>query len=68
MASLGEQTQQHLHAHPQPHAHALPRQSARALFCPLALLPDGWQHDVLLRWDDSGRLIEVSVRSPRGEA
>ncbi|UWE18851.1 formimidoylglutamate deiminase [Herbaspirillum huttiense] len=68
MASLGEQTQQHLHAHPQPHAHALPRQSARALFCPLALLPDGWQHDVLLRWDDSGRLIEISARSAPGTA
>lgn len=65
MASLGEPTLQQAQAHPQSQVLSDPQQ---ALFCPLALLPDGWQRNVLLRWDDTGRLIEVSAGSSGGTA
>ena len=32
-----------------------------ALFAPHALLPSGWARDVLLRWDATGALVEVSA-------
>ena len=31
----------------------------RALFAAHALLPEGWAHDVLLAWDETGRLSDV---------
>lgn len=31
------------------------------LHAPHALLPDGWARDVLLGWDDAGRLVQVDV-------
>jgi len=42
--------------------------SARSLFCAHALLADGWQRNVLLRWDAGGALTEVSVDGERGDA
>ena len=42
----------------------------RALFAADALLPTGWTRDVLLGWDDGGRLIQVSAgaQAPEGVA
>ncbi|BEV15455.1 formimidoylglutamate deiminase [Herbaspirillum sp. DW155] len=62
MVSLGEHTPQHLHQH------RSDGQSGDALFCPLALLPQGWRKDVLLRWDAAGNLVDVSPGSAAGEA
>ena len=39
-----------------------------ALFCPRALLPEGWRSDVRLRWNAAGDLIEVTPDSMRGDA
>lgn len=61
MASLCEQKPQH-------QTEQDTAQAARALFCPLALLPQGWCRDVLLRWDSSGSLIAVQADSQRGQA
>ena len=36
-----------------------PLASNRALFATHALLPDGWARDVLLAWDETGRLTDV---------
>ena len=33
--------------------------TARSLFAEVALLPGGWQENVMLRWDDAGDLCEV---------
>ena len=38
--------------------------SAGSLWTPAALLPQGWATDVLLRWDDSGALVEVLPGQP----
>ena len=38
--------------------------AAQALFAPHALLPQGWAQDVLLPWDGTGRLAEVSTGAP----
>ena len=38
--------------------------AAQALFAPDALLPQGWAQDVLLRWDGTGRLAEVTTGVP----
>jgi formimidoylglutamate deiminase len=62
MVSLGERTPQHLHQHPATEA------PGDALFCPLALLPEGWRSDVLLRWDAAGTLVEVNPASAPGQA
>ncbi|KAF1042113.1 MAG: 8-oxoguanine deaminase [Herbaspirillum frisingense] len=39
-----------------------------ALFCPSALLPEGWRSDVLLRWDAAGNLTAATPGSARGDA
>lgn len=62
MVSLGERTPQHLHQHP------TEDQPEDALFCPLALLPEGWRKNVLLRWDAAGSLVDVSPASAAGQA
>ncbi|WP_137045251.1 formimidoylglutamate deiminase [Pseudolabrys sp. FHR47] len=38
----------------------------RRLFAPQALLPDGWARDVLLEWDERGRLTGVDVGAQPG--
>ncbi|EJN06644.1 formimidoylglutamate deiminase [Herbaspirillum sp. YR522] len=38
------------------------------LFCADALLADGWRRNVMLRWDASGELVEVSADCARGDA
>jgi formimidoylglutamate deiminase len=42
--------------------------SGASLFCAHALLPDGWQRNVMLRWDATGDLVEVTADSERGDA
>ncbi|GAA4336008.1 formimidoylglutamate deiminase [Variovorax defluvii] len=37
---------------------------SRSLFAADALLPQGWARDVLLGWDDTGRLVEVRADAP----
>lgn len=39
-----------------------------ALFAPDALLPTGWARNVLLRWDEAGRLTQVLAGSEAGAA
>ncbi|HZG18814.1 MAG TPA: formimidoylglutamate deiminase [Herbaspirillum sp.] len=38
------------------------------LFCPLALLPEGWRRNVMLRWDAAGTLIDVRADQTAGQA
>ena len=42
--------------------------SGHRLFCAHALLADGWRRDVMLRWDASGDLVEVTPDCQRGDA
>ncbi len=51
MASHREQDLQHLDG------------AGGTLFCPLALLPEGWRSDVLLRWDGSGNFLDITADS-----
>ncbi|WP_433694485.1 formimidoylglutamate deiminase [Herbaspirillum seropedicae] len=62
MASHGDQDLHHLDLAPDNAC------ANGALFCPLALLPQGWRSDVLLRWDGTGRLTHVTPDSARGSA
>lgn len=56
MASHREQDLQHLDG------------AGGELFCPLALLPDGWRSDVLLRWNAAGTFTAVRAGSLPGQA
>ena len=38
----------------------------RMLFAADALLPHGWANDVLLAWDDAGRLLRVQAGGQQG--
>lgn len=42
--------------------------AAGSLFAEHALLPDGWARNVLLRWDDAGRLLSVQAGAAPGVA
>ncbi len=57
---------------PHHHEHATPcsTRSAGALFAGHALLPSGWARNVLLRWDESGRLhaVQAGAEPPQGVA
>lgn len=57
MASPREQDPQHLTP-----------SAGDAIFCPLALLPEGWRRDVMLRWDGTGAFIEVGAGQAAGQA
>ncbi len=46
---------------------AAPR-SGQAIFAADALLPAGWRRDVLLRWDEQGRLTQVQAGAPAPRA
>jgi formimidoylglutamate deiminase len=40
----------------------------RAIFAADALLPDGWHRNVLLAWDEQGRLTQVQANAPAPRA